>query len=80
MKKNWRLPVKGVKGWKDAQCTAGGISTEELNMDSMESQKQENLYFAGEVLDVQGPCGGFNLQNAWETGIKAAKSLNSKFI
>jgi len=77
--KNWRLPVKGVKGWKDAQCTAGGVSTEEVNMDTMESQKRESLYFAGEVLNVQGPCGGFNLQNAWETGIKAAKSLNSKF-
>jgi len=77
--KNWRLPVKGVKGWKDAQCTAGGVSTEEINMDTMESQKKENLYFAGEIIDVQGPCGGFNLQNAWETGIKAAKALNSKF-
>lgn len=76
--KNWRLPVKGVKGWKDAQCTAGGVATEEINMDTMESLKKEDLYFAGEILDVQGPCGGFNLQNAWETGIKAAKAINEK--
>lgn len=76
--KNWRLPVKGVKGWKDAQCTAGGVVTEEINMDTMESLKRNDLYFAGEILDVQGPCGGFNLQNAWETGIKAAKDINKK--
>ena len=76
--KAWRLPVKGVKGWKDAQCTAGGVSTEEINMETMESLKQGNLYFAGEILDVQGPCGGFNLQNAWETGIRAAKAINDK--
>lgn len=76
--KNWSLPVKGVKGWKDAQCTAGGVATEEINTDTMESLKKENLYFAGEILDVQGPCGGFNLQNAWETGIKAAKAINEK--
>lgn len=77
--KNWRLPVIGVKGWKDAQCTAGGVSTDEIYMDTMESMKKENLYFAGEVIDVQGPCGGYNLQNAWETGIKAAKAINAKF-
>ena len=76
--KKWQLPVIGVKGWKDAQCTAGGVSTEEINMDTMESVKTANLYFAGEVLDVQGPCGGYNLQNAWETGIKAAKAINDK--
>ena len=78
--KNWRLPVLGVKGWKDAQCTAGGVATEEINPDTMESNKIENLYFAGEVLDVQGPCGGYNLQNAWETGIKAANAINTKLV
>lgn len=76
--KNWHLPVKGVKGWKDAQCTAGGVATEEINMDTMESLKKKDLYFAGEILDVQGPCGGFNLQNAWETGIRSAKAINKK--
>lgn len=77
--KNWKLPVEGVNGWKDAQCTAGGIKTEEINMDTMESLKRGDLYFAGEILDIQGPCGGYNLQNAWETGIKAAKAINEKF-
>lgn len=74
------LPVKGVKGWRDAQCTAGGVNTEEINTDTMESLKVEGLYFAGEVLDIQGPCGGYNLQNAWETGIKAANAINRRFL
>lgn len=76
--KAFKLPVLGVKGWKDAQCTAGGIDTSEINMTTMESFKKENLYFAGEILDIQGPCGGYNLQNAWETGIKAARAINEK--
>ena len=76
--KNFKLPVLGVKGWKDAQCTAGGIDVEEINMETMESLRIQGLYFAGEVLDVQGPCGGFNLQNAWETGLKATADINEK--
>ena len=76
MIKDWRLPVLAVKGWKNAQCTAGGVLTDEIDMDTMESKLVNGLYFAGEVTDLQGPCGGFNLQNAWETGIKAAKALN----
>ncbi len=76
--KDWRLPVKGVKGWKNAQCTAGGVAAEEIDMNTMESKLVEGLYFAGEVIDLQGPCGGYNLQNAWETGIKAARAVNAK--
>lgn len=77
--KNWKLPVIGVKGWKDAQCTAGGVTKDEIDMDTMGSMKKDALYFAGEVIDVQGPCGGFNLQNAWETGIRAANAINKRF-
>ena len=77
--KRWKLPVKGVKGWKNAQCTGGGIKLDEINMDTMESELVEGLFFAGEIIDVQGPCGGFNLQNAWETGIKAAQEINRKY-
>lgn len=76
--KNWKLPVYGVKGWKNAQCTAGGVSLEQINMDTMESTLVPGLYFAGEIIDRQGPCGGYNLQNAWETGMKAAEALNGK--
>lgn len=76
--KNMRLQVSGVRGWKDAQCTAGGIEITEVDMDTMESKLVQGLYLAGEILDIQGPCGGYNLQNAWETGIKAAQAINAK--
>lgn len=77
--KSWKLPIKGVKGWKNAQCTGGGIKLDEVSLDTMESKLVKGLYIAGEILDVQGPCGGYNLQNAWETGIKAAKAINRKY-
>ncbi|MCR5033906.1 MAG: NAD(P)/FAD-dependent oxidoreductase [Clostridia bacterium] len=73
--KNWQLKIDGVKGWRDAQATCGGVALDEINMDTMESRLVPGLYFAGEIIDAQGPCGGFNLQNAWETGIKAAGAI-----
>ena len=76
--KAWSLPVKGVKGWRNAQCTAGGVSLDEVDENTMESKLVPGLYFAGEILDIQGPCGGFNLQNAWETAIKAAAHINER--
>lgn len=72
--KGWKWQVKGTKGWKSAQCTAGGVSLEEIDMTTMESKLVPGLYFSGEIIDYDGPCGGFNLQNAWETGIKAGKA------
>lgn len=75
--KDFRLKVTGVKGWKNAQCTAGGIPKEEIKTYTMESKITENLYLTGEIIDAQGKCGGFNLQNAWETAIKAATDINS---
>ena len=76
--KRWRIPVKGVKGWKNAQCTAGGVCLNEIYMDSMESKIVKGLFFAGEIINVQGPCGGYNLQKAWETAIRAAETLNGR--
>lgn len=73
--KGFRLNVKGTKGWKTAQCTAGGVNLGEINMDTMESGLVNGLYFAGEVIDYDGPCGGYNLQNAWITGIKAGRAM-----
>lgn len=78
--KHWKLPIKGVNGWKDAQSTAGGVDIDEINIDTMESKIKNDLYIIGEILDIQGPCGGYNLQNAWETAIKAAKHINSKGV
>ena len=77
--KNTVLPVEGVWGWDRAQCTAGGIPAGEMDPDTMESLICPGLYFAGEIVDAQGSCGGFNLQNAWETGISAAKAINESF-
>lgn len=77
--KSWRLPVKGVKGWKNAQCTAGGVSLHQIDAETMGSKLIPGLYFAGEILDIQGPCGGYNLQNAWETAMKAAAAINEKY-
>lgn len=73
--KSWSLSVKGTKGWKQAQCTSGGVALNEIDMDNMMSKIHEGLYFAGEVIDYDGPCGGYNLQNAWETGIKAGRAM-----
>ena len=73
--KSWTLSLSGVKGWNYAQCTSGGIPFGEVNGDTMESQPIPGLYFSGEILDFDGPCGGFNLQHAWETGRKAGKAM-----
>lgn len=73
--KAFPVKPKTVRGWNFAQVTKGGVSLEEINMETMESRICKNLYFAGEVIDFDGPCGGFNLQNAWETGIKAGKGM-----
>ncbi len=73
--KGWKLSVKGTRGWKTAQCTAGGIALEEIHLPAMESKLVPGLYFSGEIIDFDGPCGGFNLQNAWETGIRAGKAV-----
>lgn len=75
--KDWHFAVKNVKGWRYAQCTAGGVCTEEVDLESGQSKRIPGLFFAGEILDIQGPCGGFNLQNAWETGRKAAAAINA---
>jgi len=75
MLKGFPLSPKGAKGWDFAQATKGGVSLEEVDTDTMESKFIKDLYFAGEILDFDGPCGGYNLQNAWETGAKAGKEM-----
>lgn len=73
--KSMKLSVSGTKGWKIAQCTSGGVALDEIDAVTMESKLIDGLYFAGEVTDYDGPCGGYNLQYAWETGIKAGKAM-----
>ncbi len=72
--KGWEIPVTGTKGWKEAQVTAGGIELSEIDTTTMESKLAANLYFAGELLNVDGKCGGYNLQWAWTSGMKAGES------
>ncbi|HNW86734.1 MAG TPA: aminoacetone oxidase family FAD-binding enzyme [Candidatus Limiplasma sp.] len=69
-----RLPVPGTRGFDQAQVTAGGISTEDFNPTTMESKCCPGLYAAGEVLNVDGDCGGFNLMFAFASGILAGKA------
>ncbi|MDD6845681.1 MAG: NAD(P)/FAD-dependent oxidoreductase [Clostridia bacterium] len=69
------LTLTGLRGFNEAIITQGGINVREINPTTMESKLVKNLYFAGEVLDVDALTGGFNLQVAWSTGYAAADHL-----
>jgi len=71
---DWRFKIRGTKSWSSAQVTAGGIDTREINQDTMESKLVNGLFFAGEIIDIDGQCGGFNLQWAWSSGFIAGQS------
>ena len=71
--RDFRLPVTGVSGFEAAQVTAGGIKTEEFDPRTMRSRLVPGLYACGEVLDVDGDCGGYNLQWAWASGLLAGE-------
>lgn len=68
------LAVKGTLGWKQAQVTVGGVATAEFSAETMESKIVPGMYAVGEVLDIDGDCGGFNLQWAWASGRLAAEA------
>ena len=68
---SWSFKIIGNKGWGQAQVTAGGINTNEISSLTMESKKTKGLYVVGELLDIDGDCGGFNLQWAWSSGYVA---------
>lgn len=71
--KDFCLPVRGTEGFDHAQVTAGGIRTAEFDPRTMESRLVPGLYACGEVLDIDGDCGGFNLQWAWASGRLAGR-------
>ncbi|MBQ1251690.1 MAG: aminoacetone oxidase family FAD-binding enzyme [Firmicutes bacterium] len=73
--KHFTLEVKGVLGWKQAQVTAGGVLTCDFDPATMESRIVPGLYAVGEVLDIDGDCGGYNLQWAWASGRLAGESV-----
>mgnify|MGYP001385267486 CR=1 FL=1 len=69
--------LTGLRGYKEAIITQGGISVKDVNPSTMESKKIQGLYFAGEILDLDAVTGGFNLQIAWSTGWAAGKAASS---
>lgn len=75
--KDWRLHVTGSNSFDNAQVCAGGVDTREVSR-NMESTRVPGLYFAGEILDVDGRCGGYNLQWAWCSGYLAGKCASAE--
>ena len=71
------LPIRitGLRGFEEAQVTAGGVKLEEIDAITLESQRTKGLFFSGEILDIDGKCGGYNLQWAWSSGIVASKHM-----
>ncbi|MBI1751253.1 MAG: aminoacetone oxidase family FAD-binding enzyme [Acidobacteria bacterium] len=78
--KDLRFEVCGHGGWEEAIITAGGVSVRDLDPRTMASRKVENLYFAGEVIDLDANTGGFNLQIAFSTGWLAGESASGKAL
>lgn len=70
---NFSFKVVKDHGFENAQTTSGGIALKEIDLDTLESNKVKGLYFCGEILDVDGACGGYNLSFAWITGLIAGE-------
>ena len=73
--KSWKFACTGTNDFNQAQVTVGGVNTKDVHYDTLESKLVPNLYFCGEILDVHGDCGGFNLQWAWSSGYTVATSI-----
>ena len=76
--RRFSLSIQDVHGFDQAQVTAGGVDLSEIDPDTMESRRIRGLYFAGEILDVDGICGGYNLQWAWSSGRCAGFAAGGK--
>jgi predicted Rossmann fold flavoprotein len=72
---NWRFEVNDTHGFRHAEVSGGGVDTQEINPKTMESLKENDFYFCGEVLDVVGRRGGYNFAWAWASGYAAAKDI-----
>lgn len=69
---NLKFNPVNIRSWKEAQCTSGGVDLNELD-ENYQSKKENGVFFIGEVIDYDGPCGGYNLSNAFASGIRASK-------
>ena len=76
---DWTLPVTGTQGFEQAQVTAGGVSMDGFDPETMQSRRVPGLYGAGELMDVDGDCGGFNLQWAWSSALIAARHIQRQW-
>lgn len=77
--KRMEFKVTGTNGFENSQVTAGGLDTKQFNPKTMESYIHSGLYCIGEILDIDGDCGGYNLQWAWSSGYCAATDICNKF-
>lgn len=74
----WPLTATSLRPWTEAMVAAGGVNTREINYNSFESRKCPGVYITGELLDVDGKSGGFNLHFAWASGFAAARHLSKE--
>ncbi len=72
--KDWRFPVKAARPLEEAVITAGGVSVKEIHPATMESKIVKGIHFCGEIIDVDGKTGGYNLQAAFSTGWVAGEA------
>ncbi len=77
--KEFKLTIKSLGGYEKAIITAGGVDLKEVDSRNMQSKIIDNLYFAGEILDLDGPTGGFNLQICWSSGYLAGENIGKKY-
>ena len=77
---DFSLSIRDTSGFEQAQVCAGGVDTMEIHPETMESVLHKGLYFAGEIVDIDGPCGGYNLQWAWPSGAVAGRSSAKELI
>lgn len=77
---NHEFNVEGKSTFKEEFVTAGGVDLKEIHVATMESKLQDGIYFAGEVMDIDGITGGFNFQHAWTSGFVAAAAISKKLI
>ena len=78
--KAYRFPITGTGSFADAQVTVGGAARTAVHAETLESKQYPNLYLCGELLDVDGPCGGFNLQWAFASARLCAASISEKLV
>ncbi|MCX6722390.1 MAG: NAD(P)/FAD-dependent oxidoreductase [Candidatus Staskawiczbacteria bacterium] len=76
--KNFEVTAQELVGFEGAMVTKGGVSLKEIDHKTMKSKIIDNLFFAGEIIDIDGKTGGFNLQSCWSTGYLAGKSAGTK--